>query len=388
MSGFRKTLIKELHFIRQDAWLKALLFWLPILLTVILLGIFSAGTATNLSIGVVDNDNSSMSRALIRYYDASPALQVNKHYSSVNQASQYLRNNTIYAVAVIPTDLEKNTLLGKSPQVTVFYNSQFILIGKLINSAIIKAQGTYTASIETFKDLINTQGQVEQAIGEAVPISSDIIPLFNANTHYGQFLVTAAVPAIWQIIIVATIVLSFASKHSLNSQTAHSSLSDWLSKFTYRTIIIKLLPYIVIFWGQGILFLYIFYNILGWPMHGSWLILILAQLLLVIACACMATLFFFISLDGARSMSLVAGFTAPAFAFMGVTFPTTDMPWLALFWRALLPISHYSEIQMEQVNYGTNFISSAPHFIALLSFIICLFFAIFLIDKHKRKVIT
>jgi ABC-2 type transport system permease protein len=368
----------EWQFICHDAWLKALLFWLPILLVAIIWGIFSAGIARDLPIGVVDNDNSSVSRALIRNYDASPTLAVVEHFYSKKQASAALKEGSIYAVVIIPHALEKNTLLGKSPQVTAFYNSQFILIGKLVSSALLSAHGTYVAQLETFKDLINTHGKIEQAMAEALPISYQITPLFNANTHYGQFLVTAIIPAMWQILIIATVVLVLATP------LRRTKVKVWLADLNFTNVLITLIPYVFIFWLQGIIYLSVFYGALHWPMHGSWFLLIFAQLLLVIACVSVATLFFFITLDATRAMSLVAGFAAPAFAFMGITFPTTDMPFIAQLWRALLPISHYINIQIEQVNYANSFVKSSGSFAALITFFSFFYVAKLVLKKRQR----
>ena len=372
-----QSIKNEWQLICHDAWLKALLFWLPVLLVITIWGVFAAGIARDLSIGVVDHDNSSVSRSLIRYYNASPTLAVVNHFNSMEHANAALREGSIYALVIIPKSLEKNTLLGKSPQVTAFYNSQFILIGKLINSAMLSAHGTFIAQIETFKNLVGTRGNVKQAIGEALPVSSQISPLFNANTHYGQFLVTAVIPAMWQIIIIATIVLVWA--RPLQS----SSSEKWLAHLNFNEELKRLIPYILIFWVQGIVYLSVFYGTLQWPMHGSWPLLILAQFCLVVACASVATLFFFITLDVTRAMSLVAGFSAPAFAFMGVTFPTTDMPLLAQVWRALLPISHYINVQIQQVNYATTFNQNIGSYVALITFVIGFYIAKLLVEKRQ-----
>ena len=370
---------KEWQIICHDAWLKALLFWVPVLLSLIIWGIFSAGIARDLPIGIVDHDNSSMSRSLIRNYDASPSLAVTTHFSVNEDATVALREGRIYALVIIPHDLEKNTLLGKVPQVTAFYNSQFILIGKLINSGLLSAHGTYVAQIETFKDLTNTHGNLEHAIGEALPISSKISPLFNASTHYGQFLVTAVIPAMWQIIIMVTIVLFWARP------LREKPINTWLSQLDFMPELVRLIPYALIFWLQGVVYISIFYGTLQWPMHGSWFLLIFAQFLLVIACISVTTLFFFVTLDATRAMSLVAGFSAPAFAFMGVTFPTTDMPFLAQLWRALLPVSHYINIQIHQVNYGSSFNASLSDFFSLMLFFSALLMAKVVFNKHKSK---
>lgn len=62
---------------------------------------------------------------------------------------------------------------------------------------------------------------------------------------------------------------------------------------------------------------------------------------------------------------MAAAYTAPALAFMGVTFPVSDMTLPARLWRTLIPISHYIEIQFTQVNYGAPFASAIPQFLAL-----------------------
>lgn len=203
---------REWQLIWQDGWLRALLIWLPITLFVTMWLIFSAGIARDLPIGVVDLDHSRMSRGLTRYFDASPTMAVTAQYTDRADGDRALRGGDIYALVVLPDSLEKDTMLGYSPSVTVFYNSQFILIAKLLNSAMVQAQATYNASIETLRNMSHGSPVPLQALGQAVPVQSQITPLFNSNSHYGQFLVSAILPAIWQILIVVTTVMALAAE--------------------------------------------------------------------------------------------------------------------------------------------------------------------------------
>ncbi len=369
---------QEWRQITQSQWLKALLFWIPALLVIIIWGIFSKGIASDLPVGVVDNDNSVISRGLVSAYDATSSLQIKEHFSSIKTASFALKEGSIYAYVIIPEGLERDTLLGKSPQVTAFYNSQFILIGKLVSSALLSAHSFYVAQLDTLKDLVDSHGQLSEAIAEAVPIAYQITPLFNANSHYGQFLVVAVIPAMWQILIIATLVIVVAAP------MRDDQCNRWLIGLNITSLIKRLSLYLIIFWLQGITFVSVFYGGLHWPMHGSWLLLIIGQFLLVLACAGVATLLFFMTLDVTRAMSLVAGLTAPAFAFMGVTFPSTDMPFIAQLWRSLLPISHYISIQIQQVNYAASLMASVPHYLALMAFIGCFYLAKILLIKRQK----
>ena len=71
----RHALIREWRLIATQPWLKAMLLWLPLLMFFALWWIFSTGSARDLAIGVVDFEHSSMSRGVMRYYDASPTLK-------------------------------------------------------------------------------------------------------------------------------------------------------------------------------------------------------------------------------------------------------------------------------------------------------------------------
>ena len=43
-----------------------------------------------------------------------------------------------------------------------------------------------------------------------------------------------------------------------------------------------------------------------------------------------------------------------------MTFPATDMPGFALFWRAMLPVTHYLDVQLHQVNHGMTASQALP----------------------------
>lgn len=360
------SLRREWLQLTQQPWLKLMLWWLPCVLFFALWWIFSAGSARDLPIGVVDFEHSSLSRGVIRYYDASPTLQVQQAYSSVLQGKQDLQSGKIYALVVIPNDLTQDVLLGHPPTITTFYNSQFILIGKLVNAAMQQAQGTFNAQIDAVKNMSKGNTLPQQALAQAVPIQTQITALFNSNSHYGQFLVSAAIPALWQIFIVATTVLSFALEQR------QQGLANWLAPDPIRQLLSKLIAYTPFYLVQGIVFLLVMYVWLDWPMHGHWSILLLAQLLMVLACQSVGALFFMLTLDATRSMSFVAAFTAPAFAFMGITFPTSDMPLLGLVWRNLLPVSHYIDVQVKQVNNGVDWGQAASSLLLLSLFILLL----------------
>ncbi|TKF78882.1 ABC transporter permease [Vibrio kanaloae] len=374
-------LLRQWAIVSKDKWLLSCLTWIPLLLAASIWLIFSQGIARDLPVAVVDLEHSQISQQFTRLVDASPTLQlqVSQKYSSVSEAAKAMIKRDIYGYVVIPRHFDRDIYLGLNPQVSVFYNSQFILIGKLVNSALLQVQGTFNAQLEVVKQLSHGDTTVQSALGQAVTVQSQITPLFNKNSSYAQFLVSAVIPALWQIMIVVGTILV------LTANVRARGLHAWLSSAPVKSLASTLTPYLVLFLMFGIAFSFWFYVLLDWPFNGSFVALTIAQLLTVISCIIMGCLFFFLTLDPARAMSFAGAFTAPSFAFMGITFPVTDMNTVAQIWRSLLPVSHYIEVQTGQSSYGVSAAQSLISLSSMLWYAVPAFVVMLLIKKHLAQ---
>jgi ABC-2 type transport system permease protein len=58
----------------------------------------------------------------------------------------------------------------------------------------------------------------------------------------------------------------------------------------------------------------------------------------------------------------------------------------ALFWRDLLPISHYTQLQLSQANYGLNIWSEGDKLLTILAFFLLFIPVLILFKKRLRKV--
>ena len=84
-------------------------------------------------------------------------------------------------------------------------------------------------------------------------------------------------------------------------------------------------------------------------------------------------------------MSLGAVYTAPAFAFLGITFPIYNMNGFALFWRDMLPISTYTQLQLSQANYGLSIWAEGDKLLTLLTFWLLFIPVLFLFKRRLKK---
>lgn len=352
---------REWRLLWQDPFGRALASWLPLLLMGILCWVFSAGLARDLKIGLVDLDQSLLSRELAFSLDASAGLKVAQQFDSIEAGASALRGGDIYALVVLPSHLERDARQGTQPQVTVFNNGQFILIAKLVNSALAQVVGTLNGQVGVLSAMAGGKA-LPGALGQAVPIASQVTALYNINSSYAQFLLSALLPAVWQILVVL---------YGINALARTDRLGlDWTTKGVWFGLWRTLLPHVLIGWGWGLGWSLLLFKGVGYPMQGSWLVLTAGLGLASAACVSMGAFFYGIIRDPARALSLAGAYTAPGFAFMGVTFPVSAMGDFAQFWRSLLPISHYVELQIGQTNYGQPLAAALPQFGALLLFLL------------------
>ena len=349
----------------SNPWLIAVTFALPLVLSLIIWWVFSASVVRELPIDVVDLDQSSLSRMIILDYDATPTLAVRSIQPNNEIANQALKRGDNYGYIVIPNHFERDVLLGKSPQVSGFYNGQFILIAKQINSALMQTDMTTQAKLSAVKTLSTKETAWSQAINSAVPINVQITPLFNLGSNYNQFLVSAVLPAIWQMAIIVGMI--WAMKAEMVRANCHD-IRTWFDSQSIKQILPFISVYFVVAMVLGCLLFYFLYGILRFPFDGQISSFLLTMSAMVLACISLGCTIGYATNDIVRAMSISGAYTAPSFAFLGVTFPVSDMNGLATFWHSILPASHFVRSQIEQANYGYTFIQTTPNLDALLLF--------------------
>jgi len=328
---------------------------------ILIIVIFRAGVAHEIPISVVDHDNSKLSRLLITAIESSPTMKIRSMPTSTSQAIKSIQRGETYGVVIIPPNFSRDTLLQTQPKVTAMLNTQYILIGKILTSALSSTVMQSSGQVEYIKNLVDTQNP-SATINSISPIGIQTTSYFNMYKNYFYFLVSALIPSLWQIFIVIATLVAVGSIFKAKQEIEILGGSRYIG----AKLIGLMLPYTIAFTLMGILYLLYMYSM--WEFQGSYAILILGQLLTVIAYQNIALLLFTLGFDYTRSLSLGAVYTAPAFAFLGVTFPIYSMNSFALFWRDILPISHYMQLQISQANYGANIYMEIDKLVVLLLF--------------------
>lgn len=369
------SLRREAAWLRANPWDLAMISWVPLLAVALLWWTFSAGLPTRLPIGVMDQDHSALSRQLLRFLDAAPALQPVQSYTSTAEATQALRKGDVYGVVSIPADFAKTVKQGQAAQVTLLHNAQFGVHSGLIQRDVRAAVGTLSAGVE----LAARHKRGESALAAQVamePIKTSMVTLFNTAMNYEQFLAAALIPAALHILAMT------AGAWALGRELRDRSLGNWLGALpgwshTAGALLGKLIWPLLALGSVATAAILGITGGRGWHPQGSvaWVLLALwVFLALSIAMGAFAACAF----RSLRMALSATGFiTAPAFAFGGVGFPLQSMSAPASFWAELLPYTHYMRAQMEQLQMAAPWSNSALALIsialaAILLIVMCL----------------
>jgi len=355
---------RELVRLAGGRLLLALSVFLPLFSFALLWGIFARGVPVGLPIAVCDQDGSSLSRRLTRMVDATRTMDVSRHVSTPAEGERLMLEGRAYALLLLPRGLERDALRSAAPVITGYYNGQWLLPGSLIARDLRAVVATLSKGL----DLRSRQRRGEMAAAARAhlePIRVERRALFNPQMNYVYYLLATLLPTMLQIFILLVTV------HAVGAELKHGTAPQWLERAggsPIRAVAGKLLPYTAIFLVLSLCMTTLLFRVLGVPLRGGLATIALATLLFVLAYQAVGLALAVFTANLRLATSLGAFYTGPAFAFTGITFPTMGMPFIARAWGALLPLTHYLRILVEQALRGAPFAVSAPGLATLAGF--------------------
>ena len=82
--------------------------------------------------GVVDEDNTSTTREILRNMDAFSQVHLTEDYASVSEARRAMQQGKIYAFYYIPEGTTEKILSSRQPTVSFYTNNSLLIAGSLI----------------------------------------------------------------------------------------------------------------------------------------------------------------------------------------------------------------------------------------------------------------
>jgi ABC-2 type transport system permease protein len=344
---------------------------LPLFILSVMATMFGNGLIRELPVGIVDNDNSQLSRSMARNIESVPELHVTKIYSNIAEAQNDIKAKKIYGYMYICKDFERNIKANRKVELPFYYHFALLSVGGEVLSGFY----SYLVDFATLPLHEATQKlsiDKEKANIIAMPVTADFHPLNNPSLDYIIYLSYPYFYVILQILILLTIA------YCIGLEFKENSTSMWLTTAGNNRIVAlygKLTPYLVIYSTISCFANVILFKLLEIPIESSILSVSLTSILFVAATISVSVFIFSIHPKLASIIGFISMFGSLGATMVGVTFPIQAMPTVVEWASYLFPARHFTVLSQNLCYEGLNLAYTWQHYATLLLFCLLPFIA-------------
>ena len=359
-------MLRELRILVKNPIFGFCMVVFPIAVMMFFTSLLEEGLPESLPIGVVDLDNTSTTRSMVRRLDGFQTSQVVDCYSSVAEARHAIQQNKIYAFLYIPKGTTDKLLASRQPKISYYYSNASVVAGSLLMKDLktISTLGSAAVGQATMSARGFTSGQIQAFLQ---PIRVDLHQVANPWSNYNVYLSTVMVPGVMMLFIF------LISAYSIGTELKFGRSKEWLAlanNHIFDALVGKFLPHLLIWLAIIYSYEYYIFGVLHFPHEGGVWQIILIGLLQVLSSMGFGIFAFGLMPSLRMSMSVCSLWAVLSFSMAGSAFPVMgmDAPLQSLSW--LFPLRHYYMIYQITVFNGFPMLEAWFHFAALAAFIL------------------
>ena len=321
------------------------------------------GLPHDIPIGVVDEDNSSVSRMFVRHLDATQ-LGKTVRFDTFPEARLAMQKGEIYAVCILPKGMYSDIGSFRRPTFTYYINGMYFLGGSLAYKDLLTIINL--ANGAAHRKFLRAKGWDDRKIMNFIkPIEVDTHQIGNAYTSYNYYLSNMMLPAILEMVIVILMIYALGSELKYGTsrhllRTGGGSIVTVLGG--------KIIVYTTLFTAIGMSLVFLLYDWLHFPIAGSVWNMFPAMFLLVMASEAVGIFIIGLLPVPRLALSIGALYSVLAISFTGFTLPVEAMPAAIRGLAQAFPLRHYYMIFTDEVILGSGFAAWWPEAIHLFLF--------------------
>ena len=353
----------------------------PVISIIFFLSLMESGLPLDMPVGIVDADNTTTTRSLVRRLDAFQTTKVVARYPNIEEARHAIQRNEIYAFLYFPEGTTSKMMSARKPKISYYYSNTSLSAGAMlmrdmktisllanagVGQAKLKARGATDAQVKAFLQ----------------PIAIDLHAVNNPLISYNVYLSAFIIPGILLLFVC------LISAYSLGTELKFDDSHDWLETAgnnIYVALTGKFLPQTIIWLAVFYLYYWYIYSFLGFPYAGSKGMMVLLPLLSVLAGQAFGIFMYGLMPSLRMSMSVCSLWGVLSFSICGAAFPVSAMDGALEALSILFPLRHYYMLYQMCIFNGYPVHFAWFHFMAMAIFI-CLPF--FVIRKIKKAMLV
>ncbi len=339
---------------------------MPLLCCWFLMDLIKGGTVELVPVGIIDQDNSSMSRLISRNLNGFQQVNICQRYNNFAEGRDAVQRGEVFGFFYIPDNLEELALSGRQPVVSFYVNYAYYAPGSM------QYKGFKTVSLLVNGGIaqvaLRTVGLSKEKIESAlVPYQTHTHMIGNPFVNYNYYLNSTFVPCFLSlfILLVTAFSLGLELKSGLSRQWLRTSGNSM-----FLALVGKLLPQTILFTAVGWFIQWMMFRCYDFPLNCNPWNMLIAMFLLVVANQSFAVLMYCFVPNFRYGTMLCTLLGMVSFSFSGFSLPQEAMyPWVEAL-GFTVPIKYYFLIMVDQALNGIDLYYSRFYYAALIGFTI------------------
>lgn len=338
----------------------------PIIIIIFFTSLMGEGLPQKLPCGVVDNDNTLVSRKLVHQLDAFQETDIVARFTSVNDARQAIQRGQIHAFIYIPKGTTAKLLAQRQPKISFYYSNVTLMAGSMLFKDLktISTLGSATVGVAKLQMLGKSEHEIKAFLQ---PIVLDLHMIGNPWMNYNIYLSTIMIPGV--LVLFMLLITAYSIGTELKFGRAH----EWM-RLSGNNIMValagKLFPQFMIFLSIFLGFEWYIYGHLCFPHPGGTTRLILMALLTVLSSQGFGVFIFGLLPSLRMSMSICSLWAVVGFSACGATYPLFAMDSMIEAVAQLIPLRHYYMIYRICIFNDYPLVDAWWNVVALVAFVI------------------
>lgn len=297
----------------------------PVFATGILCYTFQDGVIHSVPFGVIDEDNSALSRTLVQTLAHNDIFDVVFYGDGAEELEAQLVQNQIVAGMIIPKDFSRDVTAGSSPSILLVYDGcQMSVVGiSKVKLAEVLTTLRVAASIQILEGRLDLQPQ--EALLYAQPLSNTFRYLGNPEKSLRNYVVPGAVANIVQLTMYMFLVEAIRKEEE---KAVHPLLYCLLGSSLTTAVLLCCVRLM-----QGF----------GMPMQGAWSTIALLSFFNMLGIGNVAAIIRLLLPEKQKVLAVQAAVVVMAMLlFSGYTFPALGMPPFFQAVAEVIPFTHFA----------------------------------------------
>ena len=360
MNTFFKSLLSEIDYTSKKLGLLILLFIGIPFLGMWFTGAYYSEYVNDVAIAVLDEDNSTLSRQIIEYFDKNERFHVAYHATNREELQRLIDERKAYMGVYIPTDLNNNIKLGNQSQVMILTDGTNVIIGNNVYAGA--AQIIQTVSGGASIQVLEAKGSLEESIATnmAVPFGFEERMLYDSKLTYMNYLIYGIIAVFLQQLMLS----AMATLLSRNPE-------ETAARDTFKQILAKIIVAAICLIGSGSFTIFLLHKKFNLIFNGNIMSAIVLSILFAIAISCPAIILFSLTKKKTRFTQIAYMLSLPTFLTCGYVWPVDQMPTLlAVIAKTIWPLMNYARSFDEIMIKGLSFATVSRNVVELALYIV------------------